>query len=1228
MKIVCSIFASLILASLFASQPPNTTRRCKTYVDPVLHVQFPASIGDMRMAHRQTYADGDYDYSIRYNSEENKDLESGGRHLDVFVYTRDDEPMSDGMNDKVNAQLKEANDGIKQMGEQGRYGKVKMLGMIIEGKLPKSGLKYMWFSNTMKFQDRGKSHMSITAMFAWRNRFIKLRYSELILGGKIEPCENLPDTFISILNAIDDLIVQATAASKVDVYAIADPKSALEALRKKWLGIEDRISPYDMPDYADKFFELDRVQDWCNEDIKKRANVFLNVAREGIRLKIEPPIWYYNYACALARMGRTEDAIQALEQSVVAGYNELDHASADKDMDSLRNDVRFKKLMRMCGEIKEGWRSARNNAVIEAGTMCLDESNIYWGFNDASYQVYVDGASSNSLIYLDHNAERRFAPSGNMVAVEYSEELQDLGRACGAANFNFINAKTDEHIPTILGCSAVFGEDRTNYVHSVPARMWGGGDASQNESRHLYMNVFGVYGIGSDYATDGVDRIFGWNPVSLVCYDEDGVEELVRVCADAWRAMKPHVRARGGVRQLLGIIRRAQKCVKSERDFMSSAAQRPAFAVNDIDEEKALELASKLDKPYPEIPSIVRASMGFKETPVTDLWDAPYDRPIACRSIHHAVYVARWAEKTGKLIVTVRQGAGELVWRTLQGDPTKVRFVKKDPIKDGDDIYDVMEIDCDYQEAFDVSLPNGKRMRSTRVDIGCFRFVDGVSSIPAIVSIFYMPAEKREYGDDGLLKAIDYTQQQIPGWMPSFCPKANFKDEFLWNKDKNCTGWTRVDVEGRQTEFTREGLVVMTRDSLGRPDDVRRSLNMEWLQKLDPFVTTGEEYSVQHSSLGIRYDRNKNEPRDTTLAWTYTYEDEHDMFGKPMPKDPVKFRYRPELCYRANLSNESGFRLPLITQMMLGEYTYSKYKYDCLGNGAPDWELPNDYLRSDSRYALKEYHLEPPARLKKMQFCPWTASSNDLWKIDMTSHEDWSSERLYELADGVYRSYIPPKDDEKEGSFASVSETYISRNLVAEADAYLKLNERYRRCKEQEIKKILDNRMSDKDWRATLITERKPVFEDLPDGVSLVLAMWQIAQDMYIGILADHNTGFKARKYFFTVVDANMRSLTFDYFEELPSLAIGNAVLGAHAGDAESLNNFAVLFYSGIANPKDYDEDAVITLLRRAARLGCSAATYNLGVLYYNRGEKDKADKLFQRAENFGYDFVEDTNTK
>ena len=54
------------------------------------------------------------------------------------------------------------------------------------------------------------------------------------------------------------------------------------------------------------------------------------------------------------------------------------------------------------------------------------------------------------------------------------------------------------------------------------------------------------------------------------------------------------------------------------------------------------------------------------------------------------------------------------------------------------------------------------------------------------------------------------------------------------------------------------------------------------------------------------------------------------------------------------------------------------------------------------------------------------------------------------------------------------------------------------------------------------------------------------------------------------------------------------------------MNNFAVLLYCEIANPKAYDEERVKDLLRRAAAKGCKTAADNLAVLRHNRGESSR----------------------
>ena len=65
---------------------------------------------------------------------------------------------------------------------------------------------------------------------------------------------------------------------------------------------------------------------------------------------------------------------------------------------------------------------------------------------------------------------------------------------------------------------------------------------------------------------------------------------------------------------------------------------------------------------------------------------------------------------------------------------------------------------------------------------------------------------------------------------------------------------------------------------------------------------------------------------------------------------------------------------------------------------------------------------------------------------------------------------------------------------------------------------------------------------------------------------------------------------------------------------ADALNNVAVLYYGGVLNPCQYDESSVLTLLKMAARKGNATAIYNVGVLFENRGEMDKAKIAYETA--------------
>ena len=54
---------------------------------------------------------------------------------------------------------------------------------------------------------------------------------------------------------------------------------------------------------------------------------------------------YYNQSCCCARLGKKEEALDALEKSIGYGYLDLDHMSMDSDLDSIRGEARYKAIV-------------------------------------------------------------------------------------------------------------------------------------------------------------------------------------------------------------------------------------------------------------------------------------------------------------------------------------------------------------------------------------------------------------------------------------------------------------------------------------------------------------------------------------------------------------------------------------------------------------------------------------------------------------------------------------------------------------------------------------------------------------------------------------------------------------------------------------------------------------------------------------------------------------------
>ena len=1188
-----TIVALVVCAATALAAPGADCRQpCDAWVDPVLRVEFPKQLGGLQLSCRRTYTSGDDDYSLRYDSAESRVRKAGGQHLDLYVYTRG-ETLPDGTGDKVVEEIRTASAEIERV-----YHEVKASEMTSEGTFRKSALKYLWTSYTLALEEHTPPCLSITLVTAWRDRFVKLRYSEDVPPGRLDPCEELPKGMQPLLAALDTLFADAIAAARVDIYAIANPTNVLAALRRKWLGADTRVSMAEMPDYADRFSKLSEIQDWCVKDMENRAALFEKVARECLRLKIEPQVWHYNLACALARQKKAETAFEALEQALAAGYNNAAHMMEDPDLASIRKDARFGKLAAAAETIAEHWNAPRKTAKVVGGMLSLDEDNVYYALDDRSYQVEVETDIAKPVVYLDHNAKHRAPPKG-MVGVSFAEAFRDAKRDVGSANIHFVDVRNGDRIPVVLASDCTHEEDRLNKSMSIPAGFAFGGAEAQCENLHFdSANTLGIYAAASDYGLDGIDRFVGNFPACLA--HAGGAEEadkFVRLCGDIVENLPDDLRDDASV-IALNVIRRAQKCVTNETSFMSGVAQRPVLSFDGIDTAKAIALArTNVRASFPRTPYFRAVSLSFAGTPVSDLWNAPYDRPHLASTSHSQVFVATWGERTATFTAEVvgmqkliEEGLAtngwRYVWKVLQGDEKKVRLAAE-----ADDLAKV-RIEVDYHRAFDAPLADGRTIKTSRVDIGCFLLdAHGRASVPAIMSVYFNPNEKREYGADGRLVAIDYTQRQIAGWRPQLCAKGNWRDVFHYTKDGKMTGWTRLapQEDGCVTtnEFTREGLVVMTRDALGRPKDVRRDMTMEWMQDFGGESFTGKEYAAHVAAKGIAYDKLDQPPcgeeGPTTLAWQYAYSDDKDLFGKPSPKPCRPFAYRPDLCPRAAFTAASGFRYPLMDQMMAGQARYAGFKYGSTEDGDV-----RDLMREDSPLALRKKGLTPPKNLKTMAFCPWKPSRNDLWAVDAAEWCMLVSSNLVELADGVYRL----RHEEDRENCLSVNETYTIVNGGTEHCAYEMLDKLYRRGEQIELS-------DDK----TIVTDGDPLAKaDLPEDVENAMAYWQLPNGDLFYIKAFHATGFAAREYAFVRKDSD--ELPEVSFQDLPSRAIGNTVLAAFAEEADAMNNLAVLLYAGIANAHAYKEAIVVNLLERAAVKGCATAGRNLEVLRHNRGAR------------------------
>jgi tetratricopeptide (TPR) repeat protein len=94
------------------------------------------------------------------------------------------------------------------------------------------------------------------------------------------------------------------------------------------------------PDYVDVLRILGSLL-----TLKGRFAEGLQIDKRLVHLRPDDPLAHYNLACSYALLKRPELSIKTLRRAVELGYRDFRYMREDHDLDSIRQDPRFRQLL-------------------------------------------------------------------------------------------------------------------------------------------------------------------------------------------------------------------------------------------------------------------------------------------------------------------------------------------------------------------------------------------------------------------------------------------------------------------------------------------------------------------------------------------------------------------------------------------------------------------------------------------------------------------------------------------------------------------------------------------------------------------------------------------------------------------------------------------------------------------------------------------------------------------
>lgn len=622
---------------------------------------------------------------------------------------------------------------------------------------------------------------------------------------------------------------------------------------------EKPLSVYDMPRVWPRHNQL--RQEFIAAFRRGDIRAMEATCRAALEVMPGDATWHYNLACALAYREDPAPALDELDRAITYGFRDADTIAKDSDLARLAQTPRFAELVaraRRLARTPVAGRPFNRPAEVPAGGVAtLSETNLVWDFDAGCFNALLtlkDAEQPISLRAAEYGLSKPTSPERPYVAAWLSEGTaagntgdlylnRDGGHSTLAVR-DFPNVTTVRYAPdaqarglhldhpnTFFGTMPVFGNisrGRTGgpFWRSLARASLTDPGVAARLDRFYRSNQFWVIPAVKDFGVPDIGDVFPAN-APFQCVTE-GVswsdQPFLRAALAASASFRPETKQAVRTRCLMGptiqwLLRRTQKGVRSEEDYLAPGAHPAAFNAARLDSAALVEKAHALT-PADIPPAVSLALVNSRLFPVK-YPEAGRDYPDLVGEVLMAVpsalaLVLRAPDGVRTFLVRA-QGFPEadeetvFAWRVVNGPASAVTI--------GTPLGEAL----DTPEKGYVQITVDRRALTNRIDVACFaRRGTTAYGAPSIVSFYPLPQEKRTYRPDGKIQSIDYANPDGRYSDPMLALPRHWTDTYAYAPDGTPRGFTRAYNGKPVASFTPTGERIVSRRADGTPETLVR----------------------------------------------------------------------------------------------------------------------------------------------------------------------------------------------------------------------------------------------------------------------------------------------------------------------------------------------------------------------------------------------------------------------